>query len=94
MKESKSNRTEHAIKQMARRKINVEILDMLESYGESTKCRDGGRKIAFGKASRTLIRRELGRKALRDLAKYRNVYAVLCDEQVVTVARSRTPLFR
>jgi hypothetical protein len=94
MKESKSNRTEHAIEQMARRNINEQILDMLESYGESAKCRDGGRKIAFGKASRTLIRREIGRKALRELSKYRNIYAVLCNERVVTVARSRTPLFR
>jgi hypothetical protein len=88
-----TNRTRHAIEQMTRRHISVEALDLLESYGDSIKCRDGGRKLAFSKGSRRLIRRELGCTALKDLAKHRCVYAVICADRIVTVARSRNPLF-
>lgn len=94
MEHINSNRTRHALTQMTRRAIPVDVLDLLESYGESAKSRDGGRKIAFGKQSLSLIRKDLGRRALRDLTKYRTVYAVKCNERIVTVARSRTPLFK
>jgi len=94
MRHDYSNTTVHAIEQMSRRDIPHEVLDLLESYGESVKCRDGGRKFAFGRSSRTLIRRDLGRTTLKEITKYRRVYAVMCDERIVTVARSKKPLFR
>jgi hypothetical protein len=94
MKHDNSNKTNHAIEQMTRRDIPHEALDLLESYGESIKCRDGGRKIAFGRMSRTLIRQELGRAKLKEITKYRRVYAVICDERIVTVARSKKSLIR
>ena len=94
MKNHKSNCTNHAIEQMSRRNISEQLLDLLLSYGESIKCRDGGRKIAFGRNSRTLIRRELGSYVVRDINKCRRIYAVMCEEHIVTVARSKKPLFR
>ena len=92
MKISLDNLTEHAIEQMTRRRIPEWVMDALESYGDSIKCRDDGRKWGFSKESRRLVRRYLGKSALEGLSKYRNVYAVICNEKVVTVARSRTPI--
>jgi hypothetical protein len=94
MKTNLNNTTRHAIEQMTRRRIGAEVLDLLESYGESIKCRDGGKKLAFGKASRRLIRQDLGKATLKELSKHRTVYAVICNDKVVTVARSRSPIIK
>jgi len=92
MNTTPNHMTRHAIEQMKRRNIAEATLDMLESYGDSIKCRDGGRKLAFSKASRRLIRQDLGKQALRGFSKHCCVYAVVCNGKVVTVARSRKPI--
>lgn len=93
MEISRSNLTKHAIERMTTRNIPVDILDDLESFGEEVKCRDGGYKIAFSKSSRTQIRRERGRKALKALEKFKTLYAVKCGDKIVTVAHSSKPIF-
>ncbi len=47
MKISLDNLTEHAIEQMTRRRIPEWVMDALESYGDSIKCLDDGRKWGF-----------------------------------------------
>ena len=89
----KSNLTKHARERMTTRNIPIDIFDDLESFGELSKCRDGGYKLAFSKSSRSQIRKERGKTALKDLEKYKTLYAVMCNNKIVTVARSRTPLF-
>ncbi|MDP2227786.1 MAG: hypothetical protein Q8J78_09970 [Moraxellaceae bacterium] len=92
MQNSLNNLTRHAIEQMESRSIPELVVDFIESYGGSKKSRDGGRKCALTKASRRLIRRDLGKSALKELSKYRTVYAVTCNDKIVTVARSRSPI--
>ena len=87
-----NNLTRHAIEQMESRNIPELMVDFVLSYGDYKKSRDGGRKCAFSKASRHLIRRDLGKSALKELSKYRTVYAVICNDKIVTVARSRSPI--
>jgi hypothetical protein len=89
----KSNLTKHARERMTTRNIPIDIFDDLESFGELRKCRDGGYKLAFSKSSRSQIRKERGKTALKELEKYKTLYAVMCNNKIVTVARSRTPLF-
>ena len=66
-----NNLTRHAIEQMESRNIPELMVDFVLSYGDYKKSRDGGRKCAFSKASRHLIRRDLGKSALKELSKYR-----------------------
>jgi len=89
----KSNLTKHARERMTTRNIPIDIFDDLESFGELRKCRDGGYKLAFSKSSRSQIRKERGKTALKELEKYKTLYAVMCNNKIVTVARSRIPLF-
>jgi hypothetical protein len=93
METIKSNLTNHARERMTMRNFPIDIVDDLDSFGDQIKCRDGGYKIAFSKRSRSQIRKERGKNALKVLEKYKTIYAVKCNNKIVTVARSRTPLF-
>jgi hypothetical protein len=82
----------HARQRCEERAIPRGIVDLILQYGEPIKARDEARKFCISKKGLRQIKRDYGPEISRALTNYRNVYIVLSEGCVVTVARSAKPL--
>jgi hypothetical protein len=87
------NLTRHASGRSAARTISPAIIDVILSYGFSRPARDEARKIALSRTSLSEIRRDYGPEFSKEIGVFRSVYVVEASGCVITVARSRKPLF-
>jgi hypothetical protein len=84
--------TKHARDRITARNIPPGIVNLILDYGEPVKARDDAIKFALGKKSMRNLKHEYGRSIVKALAGFRNVYVVMRNGRLVTVARSKTPL--
>ena len=84
--------TKHACERSLSRSIPPGVVDLILEYGEPVKARDGAHKVCLSRTSLRTLKRVYGRPITSVLAAYRDVYVVLVDGRVVTVARAAKPL--
>jgi hypothetical protein len=78
--------TEHAKSRLKNRAIPVAVLDLLDEFGTSIRC-CGAERMIFDKAARRRMERGLSPEGRRKAERWLNVYAVVSEGVVVTVAR-------
>jgi hypothetical protein len=83
--------THHAAERLQQRAIPPFIIELLERFGSAMRC-GGAEQLFFDKAVRKRLKRHMGgRRSLRHVEPWLNVYLVIGDNgNLVTVAhRSR-----
>lgn len=86
--------TSHAAIRMQQRVVPPLIVDWLQAYGTECYDKHGGIKRYFDKAARRRMERELGRIAVRQMARFLDAYLVEAEGAVVTVGRRTQRIHR
>jgi hypothetical protein len=85
--------TRHARNRITARSVPAGVIDIILTYGESRRGRDGARKHALSGDSLRQIRQVFGREIAKAFGNYRTAYVVEAEGRIITVAYSRQPLF-
>ncbi len=76
--------TKHASKRIQQRGIPLEIVQLVEEFGQRV-CQSGGEQIYLDQGARSNIYKEVGRKKYAQIEKHLNTYLIVCNGVVVTV---------
>ena len=84
--------TQHARVRAQQRGLPPLIIDWLLGYGTSSADGHGGMVYYFDRRGRRQLERDCGRKVVSQLSGYLDGYAVVVDDQVVTVGHRYRPI--
>jgi hypothetical protein len=85
--------THHARDRATARQIPPAVMDIIVTYGEAERARDGACKYALSRASMRQIRKDFGREISKALERHRKVCVVETGGLVLTAFFTSTPLF-
>ena len=86
--------THHAAVRMRQRSVPPLIVEWLHRYGTENYDKHGGIQRFFDKAARRRMERELGRIAVKQMARFLDAYLIEADGHVVTVGHRKQRIWR
>jgi hypothetical protein len=87
------NISRHAATRLQQRAIPPFMLELLERFGSEMRC-DGAERLFFDKAAVRRLQRHMGgRRSLRHVEPWLNVYVVIGDNGRLVTAAHRTKRF-
>ena len=84
--------TLHAKHRSQQRGIPQWVVEMILEYGEQRDCRDEGKSWILTGGSLRSIKRDYGAPTSCEIARFKNVYVVMVESAIVTVAFARKAL--